>query len=83
MRFDREVGDGSRSDSEGGEQGPEEVAERPSQGPNGNAVRLHDYRTSIGSSPFAHVSSTSRNLGTNRLVVMRVYASGGGVVAAE
>ena len=33
------VGGGSRSDSEGREQGPEEMAERPSQAPNGNPHR--------------------------------------------
>ena len=50
MRFGWGLGDGSRSDSEGGELGPVEVAERQSQGPNGNAVRLHGYPASIGRS---------------------------------
>jgi hypothetical protein len=39
-RFGWDVGEGSRRDSAGGQPGPEEVAERPSQAPNGSAARL-------------------------------------------
>src|SRR2546429_8485628 len=40
-RFGWVIGEGRRSDSEGGEQGrPQEVAERPSQTPNGSARQL-------------------------------------------
>ena len=38
--FGWDVGEGRRRDSEGGQPGPEEVAERPSQSPNGSAARL-------------------------------------------
>jgi len=41
-RFGWDVGEGRRSDSAGGQPEPEEVAERPSQAPNGSAARLRD-----------------------------------------
>jgi hypothetical protein len=42
-RFGWDVGEGSRSDSAGGQPGPEEVAERPSQAPNGSAAFLRKF----------------------------------------
>src|SRR5439155_24346739 len=58
-RFGWDVGDGRRSDSEGGEQrGPQEIAERPSQAPNGKR-----QATASPSSRNEHARSRASSMG--------------------
>ena len=68
--FGWDVGDGRRSDSEGGAQGPEEVAERPSQNPTEarrNCVHLKAGTSTRGVERAAGASGCGR--GTKRVLV--------------
>src|SRR5436853_464317 len=76
LSFGWDVGDGRRSGSEGGKQGPEEVAERPSQNPTEarrNCVHLKAGTSTRGVERAAGASGCCR--GTKRVLASALAAT--------